>query len=67
MATEQDRRTERDRMGDDPMRLPSEERLEEENPVDSPEDGEPRDGESDARKAERNESDALGSGEELPG
>ena len=36
MATEQDRRDERDRLGSDPMHAPPEEQLEEENPVESP-------------------------------
>jgi hypothetical protein len=35
MATEQDRQDERDRMGNDPLHRPAE-KLEEENPVESP-------------------------------
>ena len=42
MATEQDRQEERDRMGNDPVHIPTEE-LEEENPVEGPAPSAPED------------------------
>jgi hypothetical protein len=70
IASEQDRQAERDRTGDNPLR-PSE-RLQEENPVDSPagvdnrSSGEPGFAPASDRATQK-EKKALESGEELPG
>ena len=41
MATENDRQEERDRMGNDPLKAPPAEELDEENPINSPAEPEP--------------------------